>query len=373
MIMSWMLQPPSRPQDATGIRVLFVDDEPMIVEVMCDIAAASGMFPLRAFNGTSALAILKAGTNIDVIVSDIRMPEMDGLELARHVATNWPRLPFIFWSAWFLPGELSVDNCVDYLSKPTGPAELISAIVAACRDKQRASLMAAVPDLHRCFYALAECRREVTEFMHDFKGDGAFETAFRHKVKDSIASFASALVSGGNPKLATGKVVHEVRKLTRLLRSAKRSESQPFTEFVELFVGDVRKQYKSIAVELEIDNTIPASLAPDAASLLCIASIEFVDNAIEAMNRKGTIRIMARYLAIRQLVLLKVWSPTGPIDDLVAARMFDEGFSTKGPERGMGLAIIRRLAHRFGGSVDLSQDDGVELSVSLPCATIDMA
>jgi signal transduction histidine kinase len=103
---------------------------------------------------------------------------------------------------------------------------------------------------------------------------------------------------------------------------------------------------------------------------MCIALIELVDNAAEAMSGKGNIRVVLNRLELRQQVLLQVWSPTGPLIEELAERIFEEGYSTKGSERGMGLSIIRRLAKRFEGEVVLCQDDGVEFSVTVPYAQV---
>ena len=71
------------------LRILLVDDEPLARErwraLLTDIAVQCPVDVVaEAANGLQALACLQQG-NIDVVLSDIRMPGMDGIELASHL------------------------------------------------------------------------------------------------------------------------------------------------------------------------------------------------------------------------------------------------------------------------------------------------
>ena len=209
----------------------------------------------------------------------------------------------------------------------------------------------------------------VTFFVDKFNGTGIFETAFRDKLKDGIANLAREIIERGSPRLAIDKLVHQVNKLTSLLRQARISQGSSFVDFLNMLVEDASKQVKDVRVEVDVDREATSGLGRDASTALCIALAELVDNAVEALNRHGNIRISLHRLNLRQQAFLSVWSPTGPLSDSVASNIFVEGFSTKGPERGMGLSIIRKLAERFGGNLGLSRaQDGVEFCMTLPVA-----
>jgi CheY-like chemotaxis protein len=72
-------------------RVLVVDDEAEIAELLAERLRAEGMTVTTARSGRRALAALEAG-GIDAVVSDLRMPDMDGTALAREIARRWPAL-----------------------------------------------------------------------------------------------------------------------------------------------------------------------------------------------------------------------------------------------------------------------------------------
>ena len=71
--------------------VLVVDDEPLIADSVYHLLSREeNLEVFCAYGASEALGIL-AHTRIDLLVSDIRMPEMDGLELLDRVHQNWPQ------------------------------------------------------------------------------------------------------------------------------------------------------------------------------------------------------------------------------------------------------------------------------------------
>jgi len=108
-------------------RILVVDDEPHIREVICFALEKAGMTTITARNGKEALTAFRRG-GTDMIVLDIGMPEMDGLDVCRQVRMT-SNLPILFLSARddeidrILGLELGAD---DYVTKPFSPRELVA-------------------------------------------------------------------------------------------------------------------------------------------------------------------------------------------------------------------------------------------------------
>lgn len=84
--------PPARAQAAFD--VLLVDDEPSIRNVLSDTLAHGGYSFKCANNGRAAVTAL-AGARFRLIVTDIHMPEMDGLEVIMHCSATTPRTPIL--------------------------------------------------------------------------------------------------------------------------------------------------------------------------------------------------------------------------------------------------------------------------------------
>jgi CheY-like chemotaxis protein len=76
-------------EGSKGLRILVVDDTPVIGDVFSQIFDMLGHRPVVVDSGARALEILRGDTDatFDVIFSDISMPDMDGLTLAREIAT----------------------------------------------------------------------------------------------------------------------------------------------------------------------------------------------------------------------------------------------------------------------------------------------
>jgi CheY-like chemotaxis protein len=79
------------PVPAPGLTILVVDDEPAVASVLADMLSLDGHQVETATNGAVALAMLQA-RSYDVILSDLRMPELDGPGLYRELASHHPKL-----------------------------------------------------------------------------------------------------------------------------------------------------------------------------------------------------------------------------------------------------------------------------------------
>lgn len=114
--------------------ILIVEDNAQIRSIIAQALILEGYETRQAENGLKGLAILKE-TTPDLILSDINMPQMDGLEFLRTVRKNpkWTRIPFIFLTSHSSSEdiqrgrELGVE---DYLTKPIQPDDLVRIISA---------------------------------------------------------------------------------------------------------------------------------------------------------------------------------------------------------------------------------------------------
>jgi DNA-binding NtrC family response regulator len=124
--------------EPTGqIRILLVDDDVELLESMERVLARRGMAVSTAPGGSEALVRLEQGFH-DVVVLDVKMPGMDGLEVLEHIKRLSPRTEVLL-----LTGHPSVHNAFegvragafDYLLKPHGVDDLVEKIRAAYRHR----------------------------------------------------------------------------------------------------------------------------------------------------------------------------------------------------------------------------------------------
>ncbi len=117
-----------------GADILLVDDDPSLREVVRYALTRAGFNVREAADGVAALAAFNA-TPPDMIVLDILMPEMDGMEVCRQIRRK-SQVPILFLSSRgeeldrVLGLELGGD---DYVTKPFSPRELVSRVKAVLR------------------------------------------------------------------------------------------------------------------------------------------------------------------------------------------------------------------------------------------------
>ena len=125
------------------INILLVDDERDFVEMLTLRLTDAGHRVRAAYSGQEALAVLSENEGdilpeIDVILLDIKMPGMDGIETLRQIKTRYPVVEVIL-----LTGHGAVDTAVtglksgafDYLLKPADFEELTAKLEAARKQK----------------------------------------------------------------------------------------------------------------------------------------------------------------------------------------------------------------------------------------------
>ncbi len=110
--------------------ILAVDDDPHILEVLEVRLVSAGYDVVTAGDGAEALAVL-ATRPVRLVISDIRMPGMDGMRLLEEMERRGLRLPIIFLTAHgSIPGAVEAikHGAVDYLTKPFDGQELLARV-----------------------------------------------------------------------------------------------------------------------------------------------------------------------------------------------------------------------------------------------------
>jgi two-component system KDP operon response regulator KdpE len=119
-------------------RVLVVEDEPQILRALALNLTARGYDVLSAPDGTTALTHA-AGGDIDLVLLDLGLPDMDGLDVIRALRTS-SAVPIVVLSARASSGDTvtALDRGADdYVTKPFDMPELLARLRAATRRSQR--------------------------------------------------------------------------------------------------------------------------------------------------------------------------------------------------------------------------------------------
>jgi two-component system, OmpR family, response regulator len=119
----------------TEARLLVVDDEPTILELLAGTLRFAGFDVLTAVSGAEALRVAAAGKP-DLILLDVMMPDCDGFEVVRRIRAGVPRFPVIFLTARDAVHERVTGLTLggdDYVTKPFSLDEVLARIRAVLR------------------------------------------------------------------------------------------------------------------------------------------------------------------------------------------------------------------------------------------------
>ncbi|NUP08228.1 MAG: response regulator [Polyangiaceae bacterium] len=382
-------------------RVLVVDDNPALVNLVSSILEESYDLYL-ASSGEEALERL-ASNPVDLVVSDVMMPGISGLELCKRIKTD-PRtrlVPVILLTA---RGGVSAKveglehGADDYIGKPFDPEELLARVrslfelrgVTKSLEVRTNELSDALAKLHEEELKVIEAEklRTVGELaagiFHELHNALNMIKNGATPLKEAIADMKAA----GADKLPGDVEAGDLMELADVVLDASNSAVSVTSELKRFAFQDTSKPqivdlHGVVKSTLRLfgkpskDLKVEVELAPEAIAVECISTrlsqvfTNLVKNAIEAMNGKGTLRITSRIEGGSALVTV---SDTGPgIDAKARAKLFEPFFTTKkqGEGLGLGLSLARKVMHDAGGDLRLddTNEKGARFVVTMPLAS----
>nr|HDM99882.1 sigma-54-dependent Fis family transcriptional regulator [Deltaproteobacteria bacterium] len=131
-------------QDDTRPKILIVDDDQSLREFLEILLAKEGCDTFSASSGEKALRLMENNEDISLVISDVKMPGIDGMTLLKEIKTKYPDVPVILITAF-----ASLDNAMaamkegawDYLTKPFRLEEIREVVGKALETKPKAPYM----------------------------------------------------------------------------------------------------------------------------------------------------------------------------------------------------------------------------------------
>jgi putative nucleotidyltransferase with HDIG domain len=120
-------------------RILVVDDEPPIREVVCSMLSSANFVCSQSSSGKEALALLQSGEEFELMLSDMMMPVMDGEALLAATKERFPDMPVVMVTAMH---DISValnairNGAYDYLLKPFDREQLLATVRRALENRR---------------------------------------------------------------------------------------------------------------------------------------------------------------------------------------------------------------------------------------------
>ena len=115
------------------LRILLVDDHQMVMDGIKAMLRKEEQLEIigEAFNGREAIKFIEQSEKLDFVITDISMPEMDGIELTKYIKQHNPDLPVLVLTMYNEPdiiNEIVLAEAEGYILKNTGKKELMEAV-----------------------------------------------------------------------------------------------------------------------------------------------------------------------------------------------------------------------------------------------------
>ncbi len=241
-----------------GQRLLLVEDNPINRRVACGIVTRLGYTVETAENGRVALERL-ATDSFDLVLMDVQMPEMDGLEATARIRENdtLAHLPIIAMTAHAMAGDR--DRCIaggmnDYITKPIDAAALGALLGRWLNDRQveESQTLTLHPepddavaeplDIPRGLRQLSGDAELYEEVVHMFVEDSATTLAGLHQAVDSASAADLQLAAHSLKGAASNICAQEIRRLAEDLELiAARDSLEQATALLDELADEIRR------------------------------------------------------------------------------------------------------------------------------------
>lgn len=369
-----------------NIRILLVDDEDHFRQTIAKRLAKRGIVSDQAASGNDCLSILEQKV-MDVVVLDVKMPGMSGIEVLQHIKGNYPKTEVIL-----LTGHATASDGVegikagayDYLMKPIELEHLFNKIIQAYEKILR--IQAEQKEL--------EYRKKIRQQMivtERLASLGTLAAGVAHEINNPLAIIRESagwmrqllgkdelkgILRRHDFEKALDKVENSVERASRithkLLGFARKSDyaisevnlAELMQETIQLIAHETEK--RNITLLWKMDSP-PDTIWSDPSELRQ-AFLNLLTNAVHAVGSEGSITIGLEDMGDQLAVMVSDSGNGIPKENL--NRIFEPFFSTKSPGEGtgLGLFVTRGLIEKLGGTVEVESTigQGASFYIRLP-------
>jgi signal transduction histidine kinase len=383
-------------------RILLIDDEQDILDIVGLALKDAGYHVSTAPHGEAGLAAC-ADDPPHIVITDIRMPGISGIEVLARIKERHPPIEVIVATA-FAEMELAVKalqlDASDFITKPIAAEALL---VAVERAKQRYTSRKKLQDYTAYLEAgWAETSQELQQMAHQARilhqdkmmSLGRLSASVAHEINNPLSGvlnyirLMSRMVATEAPgpretqkfksylEIVEKEIQRCARIVSNLLTFARKSEvifkPVDIRELIEqcLVLGGHRLELSNIATKIDTGASLPP-IQGDANQLQqCLINLVF--NAIDAMPDGGLLEIGARASEDRSAVVITVTDNGGGIAPEHLPHIFDPLFTTKkeGQGTGLGLSTTYGIIEKHKGTIDVQSrpGQGATFTIKLPAA-----
>ncbi len=355
--------------------VLLVDDEQDIRDVLHMALSDYGYQVMMAENGEEALALYYPALP-PIVITDIKMPVMDGIELLKRIKRHNSETEVIMITGH---GDMNLaikslkHQATDFITKPIN----VDALEITLQRVQEKILMR--QKLQEYTTHLETLVREKTELQDHLSSLGLMIGSISHGIKGLLTGLDGGMyiLEGGlrqhkQERIDEGwqtvkMMVERIRKMVMdILFYAKERDLQWESVDVRKFGGElarmVASKLKKLPIQLETVYEPTAGRCRIDPGYINAALMSIFENAIDACQRDTTKKqhhITFKVRKDKEHIVFSVTDDGVGMDDETQSKLFTAFFSSKGRKgTGLGLFIANKIVEQHGGGIQVSSSPG---------------
>ena len=364
-------------------RLLIVDDEAAQMRALCETLSLEGHVTRGFESPLAALAEMRPGA-YDLLLTDLMMPQMDGIELIAAARRIDPHI-----GAIVMTGNGTIDTAVqamqggalDYVTKPFR-LNVVLSVIARAMDLQRLrhenaalhalelqraeELASAYRDLEAFSYSISHDLRAPLLFVKDFAE--RLERDFAEPLGEEGRGIVRVIRDGSR---SMDDMVVGLLAFSRASRQPLRLVQLDMAPLVQAMLKETRAQYPDSKATVEIGELAPAAADP---TVIRHVWSNLIGNAFKYSARRPAPQIRISGRVAGDEAIYEVQDNGAGFDMRYADKLFGvfkrlhnaDDF----PGTGVGLAIVHRIVTRHGGRiwVESAPDAGACFRFSLPAS-----
>ncbi len=353
-----------------GLTALVVDDSEIARRIVSKFLKREGITVILAEDGLQALDILRQRCEeIDMVVTDMIMPVMDGCELTRKIRgeLNLSDLPVLFLTGGEEQSELLKvfkAGATDHLVKPFAKEELLARIMVHVKrnlmNKQLRNMVNELTDLnHMKDNLLAVCSHDLRSPLNGILGfaDMLLEKEYLEaEDKEGL----SHIKASGNILLG---LINDILDLSKAKAETVELKMEPIEIFnvVKTSIRSLKQMADDKGQEIQLSNQCEGAVILGNAGGLGRVFNNLLSNAIKFTPEKGTIRIEIEPESEDHISVKVMDTGIGIPKDKIPC-LFDQftktsQIGTSGEQgTGLGMSIVKEILENHGVTIDVESD-----------------
>lgn len=344
--------------------LLVVDDEQAQLAALCDILPQHGYATVGVSSGSQALSRLRQGP-VDVLLTDLKMPEMDGIVLLREAQAIDPHLVGVMMTGAgtiTTAVEAMQAGALDFILKPFSLSAILPVLERAVEVRHlRLENARLAQRVNERTAELEAANRELDAFSqsvsHDLRTPLRVVTGFASLLsqdhRDSLSADGQRLLDGVIAAAHRGdRLIQDLLRFSRLNRQPLAIVDVDVATLVREVVHELSGRETDRALEITVGD-LPAAVAD--AGLLRQVFFNLLSNAMKFTARRTPARIEVGSEAHDSGVTYFVRDNGAGFNMRYAERLFGVfqrlHAQDEFPGIGVGLSLVQRIVHRHGGRI----------------------